>query len=174
MRSKSAMILNKHVQNQRLGSLSRRKQLILKSRRAITCLLFSHSKETILKPRKQTLWNTISQDAKEHFCLYSLFLFDINNVLTLNYNHQSSDSSLLAPVDFLGYQEVTYLCFLLRQKKRCDLSAQFYDGRGYSKPTAEIEKLSSRNLYDLQKIIKISTPNVININSIQTQRKYKH
>lgn len=118
MRSKSAMILNKHVQNQRLGSLSRRKQLILKSRRAITCLLFSHSKETILKPRKQTLWNTISQDAKEHFCLYSLFFFDINNVLTLNYNHQSSDSSLLAPMDFLGYQEVTYLCFLLRQKKK--------------------------------------------------------
>lgn len=118
MRSRSAMILNKDGQNQRLGSLSRRKRLILKSRVSITCLLLSHSKEIILKPRKQTLWNTISQDAKEHFCFYSLFFFYINNVLTQNYNHQSSDSSLLAPMDFLGYSEVTYLCFLLRQKKK--------------------------------------------------------
>lgn len=85
MRSRSAMILNKDGQNQRLGSLSRRERLILKSRVSITCLLFSHSKETILKPRNQTLWNTISQDAKEHFWFYSLFFFDINNVLTQNW-----------------------------------------------------------------------------------------
>lgn len=144
-----------------MGSLSRRKQLILKSREPITCLLFSDSKETILKPRKQGI-----QFPKIHTgTLLSLQFVFLWYKYDFNWELQSpmlwffilSNSGLSRRLKVL----LTCVSYWDKKKKPWSL-CHFFNGKGHCINRKFIIKKFMWLLGDY----KNSTPNSININGI--------